>query len=298
VAAEDLRGTPLSAREPLAIVGAGRVAQALGRALQEGGERVIAVGSRSPRHAEQAAAFIGPGVRATDLRSIPALASTWIIAVSDTAIGAVAAQLAERDVARAIALHTCGALGPAALAPLAQRGAACGVFHPLQTIASPEQGAAALAGVTFGIAGDERAVAEATRLAHALEGRPMHIRPSAFPLYHAAAVMASNHMVAVIDAAVDLLVEAGVARAEALDALAPLCRVTLANVLANGTSAALTGPAVRGDAVTIGAHVAALQPMPELLALYRAASHRLLGMAGGRGLNAAAVQQARDVLGR
>ena len=43
-----------------------------------------------------------------------------------------------------IALHTCGGLGAESLAPLAEAGVSCGAIHPLQAIATPEQGLVAL----------------------------------------------------------------------------------------------------------------------------------------------------------
>ena len=100
-----------------------------------------------------------------------------------------------------------------------------------------------------------------------LGGRPFRLPDAQRPLYHAAAVFASNYLVAVSGAADVLFSRAGVP--EALAAMRPLQEATLANVHRLGPRAALTGPAVRGDARTIDRNLSAIAATdPELLAPY------------------------------
>jgi hypothetical protein len=117
-----------------AIIGAGAVAQALGRSMLAAGLPLVAVASRTRVHAEQAAGFINgaaraastEGVRTANLSEIPRLASHILIAVADQGIGPVADALAAAGMRTGIALHTCGAKGPDALqAPGACRAACC-----------------------------------------------------------------------------------------------------------------------------------------------------------------------------
>jgi predicted short-subunit dehydrogenase-like oxidoreductase (DUF2520 family) len=274
----------MDSRGPIGIAGAGRVAQSLARLLRETGQPVVAVASRSAASARAAAEFAGPGVTATTYAELPGKASRLVIAVPDEALEEVAGTLAET--ARAgIALHTCGARGPEALGALADRGIACGTLHPLQTVASPQQGAASLRGVTFAVAGDPAALAWAREIAEALGGTAVEIEPRARPLYHAAAVMASNYVVVLVDAAVTLMQAAGLERDAALEAVAPLLRTTVDNVLAEGPEGALTGPIQRGDAATVAAHLAALGASPaSVRELYRAAGRQALDIARRRGL--------------
>lgn len=77
-------------------------------------------------------------------------------------------------------------------------------------------------------------------------------------LYHAAAVFASNYVVALVDESVSLLEAIGWSREEALEGLAPLMQNALAAALKQGPTAALTGPIRRGDADTVARHVEAL----------------------------------------
>ena len=283
---------------PVAIAGAGAVAQALGRLMHEQGIPIVAVASRSRITAEAAAAFIGPNVRAVRWTDIPTLAARVLVAVSDDAITPVARALADAGMRTGLALHTCGAKGPDALEPLRAQGVDCGMMHPLQTIVSAEQGVTRLHGITFGVAGDEPAVAWASAIVAQLGSRALRVPVRRLSSYHAGAVMASNAIVAVVDAATVLLADAGIEPAAARLALEPLCREALDNVLASGARSALTGPIARGDATTVAAHLDALAAAPpSVAALYQAAARHLVEIAKARGLadvNARALETALD----
>jgi predicted short-subunit dehydrogenase-like oxidoreductase (DUF2520 family) len=272
----------------VAIVGTGRVAQAFGRLLADAGLPPTAVAGRTGERVERAAAFIGPSVQVARIADVAALADHFLIAVSDDAIELVAGELAAGGAAGGIALHTSGAHSPRRLHALAARGIACGVLHPLQTVADPARGVAALRGASFGIGGDARAVEWAEQLAAAAHGTPLRIRDNGFASYHAGAVMAGNAVVATIDAAVTLFDAAGIDRAAALRALQPLCLTSAQNTFDIGPEAALTGPVQRGDAETVRAHVAALAQCPGYVGdLYRASARALLEIATRRGLDRA-----------
>src|SRR5262245_42319652 len=103
---------------PIGIVGAGSVAQSLGRLLYSQGEPVVAVVSRTPSNVERAARFIGPSVRALDWVDFARTAARVLIATSDSAISQVAETLASAGLRAVVVLHTCGAKGPEVLEPL------------------------------------------------------------------------------------------------------------------------------------------------------------------------------------
>jgi predicted short-subunit dehydrogenase-like oxidoreductase (DUF2520 family) len=276
---------PRRSTDPILIAGTGHVAQAMGRLLAEQGEPVLAVAGRDPARAAAAAAFIGHGAKCAALNAPPKRATRVLVAVSDNAIGEVARTLAEAGVKRGVALHTCGAMGREALAPLAAAGVACGAIHPLQTVASPEQGLSALTGCVFAVDGDAPALAWAERIAQALGGSSLRIPPEARPLYHAAAVMAGNYVVALVDAAAMLMKAAGVEQSVALRALGPLVEASATNALRLGPVEALTGPIKRGDLMTLIGHVRALEDVPETVrGLYRSAGLQALDIAVRRGL--------------
>ena len=258
------------------------MAQALGRLLAEAGEPVVAVGSRNSARASEAAAFAGSQVRAVSLQELPRLANRVLIAVSDDAIASVAATLAEGGLGgenHCIALHTCGALGPEALRPLAAQGVARGVIHPLQTVATREQGLAALRGITFGIDGNVQALEWAEQIVQRLSGNALRVTSQHRAAYHAAAVLASNYVAGTVDAAVRLLEQTGVDREIALRALAPLVEASALNAVTIGPAQALTGPIDRGDIETVCSHLSALEKSPQPIAdLYQAMGLYLVDM--------------------
>lgn len=244
------------------MAGAGRVAQALGRHL-----RVDAIASRTPEHAAEACAFIGGSCQPRRFEDLDC--DRVLIAVPDRAIPFVAGLLPSPR----IVLHTCGAFGADLLDPLRERGVSCGSLHPLQTFSTPEAGYRALPGCAFAIDGDPEAVAWATAIANSLEGQILRIPTASRVIYHAAAVMASNHVTSLIDAAVELMNMAGIPEPEALRALAPITMAAVHNTFEQGPVRALTGPVERGDIETVHRHLEALAAAPPTVReLYRTAS--------------------------
>jgi predicted short-subunit dehydrogenase-like oxidoreductase (DUF2520 family) len=159
-----------------------------------------------------------------------------------------------------VAFHLSGALGTDPLAPLLSRGYGIGALHPLQTLADPVLGARQLRGVFFSLSGDPPAMAVARRLVHHLGGSTVAIPVSRRPLYHAAAVFASNYLATLVAASGRLLSQAGVPDDEALDAILPLARGSLENLIRMGPVQALTGPISRGDLETVRLHLRTLEP--------------------------------------
>ncbi|HEX8985956.1 MAG TPA: Rossmann-like and DUF2520 domain-containing protein [Bryobacteraceae bacterium] len=283
----------MSAREPIGVAGTGRMAQALGRLLAEAGEPVAAIAGRDAGRTAAAAVFIGHGAEAIALDALPSRARRILVAVSDDAVSEVALRMARAGMHSGVSLHTCGARGVEALAPLAEAGVSCGVLHPLQTVAGAEQGATALRGSWFAVSGDDEAAAWGRQICALAGGKPLRIDPDRMPLYHAAAVMASNYVTGLLDAAVMLMRTAGVGERTALDALGPLVRVGVENTLASGAANALTGPICRGDVETVRRHLASLADAPRpVRALYRSAGLYVLELARRSGL---AAPQAREI---
>lgn len=125
-----------------------------------------------------------------------------------------------------------------------------------------------------------------------LQGVALRIQADQRPLYHAAAVMASNYLVGLIDASLLLMKAAGVEEQQALHALAPLVRASTASALAVGPAGALTGPIERGDVETVSLHRQALSSVPApVRELYRTAGIQVLDLARRRGLPEPTAQQ-------
>jgi predicted short-subunit dehydrogenase-like oxidoreductase (DUF2520 family) len=126
------------------------------------------------------------------------------------------------------------------------------------TFPGPEIGLPSLAGVGARVAGTPQALASARAIATALGMVPFEIQGDP-TLYHAAAVIAGNHVPALFLSAADVLSRAGVPRADAARLLVPLALEALRRAAESGPDA-LTGPAARGDVATEDAHRTALSP--------------------------------------
>ena len=167
-----------------------------------------------------------------------------VLAVPDGAIATVAAAVTP---GAAVVAHLSGSLGLDVLAPHARRAA----VHPLVALPNPEVGAERLrAGAWFAVAGDP----VAAEVVAALGGRAVVVPDDQRAAYHAAACIASNHLVALLGQVERVAAGVGVP----LEAYLDLARATIDNVAALGPAAALTGPAARGDTATLDRHRAAL----------------------------------------
>jgi len=169
---------------------------------------------------------------------------------------------------RPLVAHCAGALDLSVFEPLKERGLPVGSLHPLQAVPSAATPLRAHASV-------EASTPSATRLLERLARDagliPMRLRAADRALYHCAAAMASNGLVALADRAAALLVQSGVPRKHALQATIDLMRSALEGVSREGLPGALTGPIARGEAAIVRAHLAALARSAKTdLPLYRA----------------------------
>ncbi len=139
------------------------------------------------------------------------------------------------------------------------------VMHPLLSVATPD---AQFKGATCAIDGNSPVtVGIAFSLAERLGMRPRLIDASRRAVYHAAASAASNYITTTLGMAERLAAVAGLDR----DALVPLIHSAVEQWAASGAHAALTGPIVRGDEVTVSRQRAAVATnAPELLPLWDA----------------------------
>jgi len=285
----------------MAIVGAGAVGTALARAMVADGHRIEAVLSRTGDAAQALADRVGAPVAATSGDALPASVRLVWICVPDDAIASAAEALAEVDHPwpNTIVVHTSGAQTAAVLAPLAEQGAATMSFHPLQTF-TEDTAPDAFEDIVVGLQGDDRAVAAGEAVAQSLGARPVRLTPKGKALYHAAAALTSNGLVALL-AVVEEIFAASANDSEfsgmGLDAVEPLLYQTLGNLQRERPEGALTGPVARGDEETVQTHLDALAAeTPHLVPLYAALSTEMMRVAvrGGQ-LNA---EQAEALLSK
>lgn len=231
------------------VIGPGRAGASLAAALDAAGVTVHPPLGRGQ----------DPGDAAAD-------ADLVVVATPDPVIGAVAARI--RPDPAVLVVHLAGSLGPDALGSHPRRG----VLHPLVSLPDPAVGARRLAdGAWFGIdadrADDRGLLAGIVSL---LGGHAIGVTDDARAAYHAAAVIASNHLVALIGQVERVAAVAGVPR----DAYLALARHTLDGLADAPAARMLTGPVARGDWATVRRHIDALPGVerPAYAALAEAAA--------------------------
>jgi predicted short-subunit dehydrogenase-like oxidoreductase (DUF2520 family) len=272
--------------DPVYIVGCGSVGTALALAFLRRGVAVAGAHCRTPAGASRAGRATGLEVTSGSVPSSIPPAATVLLAVPDPAIRDVADALRERGAlsARQVVLHCSGARSSAELDALREHCSGVGCFHPLLSFADPALASELLPAAAFAVEGDPVAVRTARSLAVALGGEAIHVAADDRPLYHAAAAIASNHLVALCSHAARCLRPVGIPRDVAVRALATLMRSTVANLDRVGLPGALTGPISRGDAGTVAAHLQAISGRaPADLDLYVAMAREALRVAREQG---------------
>ena len=212
----------------LRVIGAGRAGRSLAKALSSVGWDVVElIGRGAPVH--DAAGGV----------------DVLVIATPDDVVAEVAA--AVQPVDDTLVVHLSGSLTLGVLDAHARAAS----LHPLASLPDPEAGARTLlSGCPMALAGDPGV----SELAGALGARAFHVPDEHRALYHATAVVAANHLTAVM-AQVERLADACEVPS---DVFLQLAAQSLDNIRAVGARAALTGPAARGDTATLQRHLEAL----------------------------------------
>ena len=234
----------------LGIIGAGRAAWAFGSTWQRIGGPIDGIAIRGDR--EITRLLDAPKREISQLSA----ADLILVAVSDGAIGDVAAQIPETN---AIVWHASGSL-------TSVRGGFS--LHPLRAL--PAVGEPVdLREALLVFEGQHRDVAR--QIADATGARFAEIQPQQKLLYHAAAVFASNYVAAMLDIARDLI---GIEHAE-ID-IVDLALSAIENWVNHAGPKRFTGPASRGDRAVIDGHMEVLKPQQDLALIYRLLAERIL----------------------
>lgn len=269
---KDVTATRFTGR--VGLIGAGRLGAALATALGACGYRVDIVASRRVAAASALAERLGPHVRAAPPSTVAVESDLVILAVPDAAIEDLASTLTW-SVGQAV-VHCSGALGLDVLGPVAAAGGLAGCLHPLQSFAGAQGAIERFRGVTCGVEASEPLGGWLEAMVLDLGAHPLRLEGINRALYHAAAVLASNDVVALVAAATRVWRAAGLPEKSARGALAPLLLGAAENIEAHPLERALTGPVARGDVATVARHLEALATTPDVAALYRALGRELL----------------------
>jgi predicted short-subunit dehydrogenase-like oxidoreductase (DUF2520 family) len=279
----------------VSIIGIGRVGGALALALPEAGYSIDTLIYRDERHRDVIQA-LNSGGSVASLETIETISSDIVfITTQDAGIAAAAAALAPKLRGGNYVFHTSGALSSEILAPVAVAGCNVGSIHPLVSISASELGPERFKGSYFCVEGQPDALKEGRQIVMSLGGRPFTVDTEFKTLYHAAAVTACGHLVALFDAAVEMMTKCGLSADESRSILLPLVRSTVENLAEQTTAQALTGTFSRADVETFVNHIKTLNKnaSDDLLEIYLLLGERSLDLAAKQGVSTDRVETMR-----
>jgi predicted short-subunit dehydrogenase-like oxidoreductase (DUF2520 family) len=274
----------------IAIVGGGKVGSVLGKILTARGHHITAIVSRTLRSARLAGKFVGCRNVSTELGAIPPETDIVFIATPHDAIGDVARSLAaieHLNFKRLAVCHASGIHDARVLDPLAERKATVFSFHPLQTFPrdfAPARIVPYARGIQYGVDGTPSGVRMARVLAAELGGKVIIIPPELRVFYHAACVVASNHLTTVLWVVEQMYRRIAGEGGKFYPVFRPIVEATIANVNRSSPAEALSGPIARGGKQTVEQHLESVRKfMPQLLPYFVEVSLETLRLAETKG---------------
>lgn len=271
----------LPLRPRVALVACGRVGTAVAVLLQRAGCDVTGLWSRSAPSLERAAALLD--APRLDLAA-PISADLVIVGANDPAIADVARMIAPSVPPGIVVAHLSGSLGAEVLSPVEDSGAIPAALHPVQACPDVPTAIERLPGSAWGVTTSDQVFEPvAGWVRDLLKGSPVRVQERDRAIWHAASVMTSNGIAALMAFGESLLSGIGMNQAEKI--LGPLAAGTVANAVGGGGGGTtLTGPVVRGEVETIERHLTSLESKaPHLLAGYRTVVTTILAAAREHG---------------
>ncbi len=243
----------------ISIIGIGRLGGALAIALAEKGFEIENLIGRKTESAKKIAEFIAPKPNILKTGELSKISSDAIfITTQDSEIVKVAENLAKNLRNKPFVFHTSGSLSSEKLEELKEIGCPVASLHPLVSVSDALLGANHFEGAYFCIEGDEQAVQAAKEIVEKLGGKSFSIETKFKTLYHASAVAACGHLVALVDVALEMLEKCSLSEENAREILLPLVKSTIENLKTQTTAQALTGTFARADLETLRRQIAVL----------------------------------------
>jgi len=273
--------------QTVSIIGVGRIGGALSLALSKN-YRIENLVSRKPETAKRVVKKLIVKPQILSINETEKINSEIIfICTPDSEIRNAAGKLAEKITYKPYVYHTSGSLSSEILGDLRKIGCVTGSIHPLVSISDAFLGAQRFENAYFCVEGEASAVKLAEKIVKDLNGIPFSIETKYKTLYHAAAVTASGHLVAVIDTALEILENCGLENENAQRILLPLIKSTIENLETQTTVNALTGTFARADFSTFKKHLAGLEKnvSPLAVEIYLQLGERSLQLAENQGAN-------------
>lgn len=235
-----------------ALIGAGKLATNLGRALLAAGHDVVHVYSRTEKSASELASLVG-GAPLTDLSKLTNEADVYIVAVKDSVIADVVPSLCMGRESK-VFLHTAGSVPMSVFEGMAEH---YGVLYPMQTF-SKERAVDFSDIPCFVEANDDHSFTVISDLANSISDRVAPLSSDQRRYLHLAAVFACNFTNHCYEVAAEVLRKNNIP----FEVMLPLIDETARKVHELEPLKAQTGPAVRYDQNVIRSQAELLKDNP------------------------------------
>lgn len=242
----------------IGIIGAGKVGTTLGKYLSIYGKNVTGFYSRTHESADEAATFAETETYSS-LCKLVEKSDVIFITTPDGVIPQVWGDLLHQDISNRIICHFSGSLSSHVFSGREEAGASGISMHPMYAFSDKFHSYEQFHTAYLTLEGDPEAVAVMKPMWEAIGHHVLTLKAEDKIKYHAAAAMASNEMLGLMQASLDILSECGFSEKDSMALLTPLVQGNIASMLEKGCVNALTGPVERGDAQTVRKHLQALE---------------------------------------
>jgi predicted short-subunit dehydrogenase-like oxidoreductase (DUF2520 family) len=260
-------------KKEISIIGAGRVGTTMSAviaALNLPAININAVITRSSGSLDRAKKLIGMKAKnilfSRDMDDIPEKTNCIMICTPDDVIEKICRELMKKRKivsSNVLLMHFSGAKSLDVFKKATSAGAFAVSLHPIKSFANIEESIKTIKGTVFGVTYSPNCTSDIKEFidyfVRKLEGKIVNVDDEVKSIYHAAACVASNYLVALIDYAIRLNEAIGIEPQDSLKGLMGLIEGTVSNIKKLGSKRALTGPIARGDVGTIKEHIRSFQ---------------------------------------
>ncbi|MDD7402796.1 MAG: Rossmann-like and DUF2520 domain-containing protein [Butyribacter sp.] len=242
----------------IGIIGAGKVGTTLGAYLKEHNISVSGYYSRSIESAREAANFTKTKIYQS-VEEIIGESDTLFLTTPDGEIRNVWDCIISYSLTGKTICHFSGSLSSRIFSGIETTGAVGCSIHPMYAFSDKFTSYQQFHTAYLTMEGNSEAVSKMQKLfGDRLGHKILKISAQNKIKYHAAAALASNYMVGLFQASLDLLGDCGFSEEDSRQLLAPLVMENVKAMLEKGTVQALTGPIERNDVETVEKHRAAI----------------------------------------
>lgn len=258
------------------FIGAGKVGFSLGKYLAINNQQVAGYYSEFNEDAVKAAEFTQTN-HYSDLKELIEDSDVLFLTVTDSQIENVWNQLKLCHIKNKIVCHCSGALSSEVFSGIAKQKCFGYSIHPLFAVSGKYESYKELSSSYFTIEGSPEKLDTMRKVFTDMGNNVCVIKKEDKVKYHAAAAMASNLVVGVINASENLLKECGFDNKSAHEALSSIIRGNVEHIINDGTIQALTGPIERNDVTTVKKHLLTLEGNNK--EIYKAVSREIVEIA-------------------